>query len=162
MKILLPKNNRNHFIKHPYTMKRNGDIIIIEDDPDDWEILLEVFNQVMDANKYTNRVVIIEDSTMVVDFLKESETEPFLIISDINMPLLNGFELRQSICADPVLGKRNTPYVFLTTGGSNQDYVDSAFKLSVNGFFVKPVTFNDYIKLISEILGYWKTSLAPQ
>jgi CheY-like chemotaxis protein len=143
-------------------MKRNGDIIIIEDDPDDWEILLEVFTQVMDLNKYTNRVVIIEDSTLVVDFLKESKTEPFLIISDINMPFLNGFELREKICADPKLGQRKTPYVFLTTGGSDPKYVDDAFKLSAQGFFVKPTSFNDYIKLVSEIVGYWKTSLIPQ
>jgi len=143
-------------------MKRNGDIIIIEDDPDDWEILLEVFTQVMDSNKYTNRVVIIEDSTLVVDFLKESKAEPFLIISDINMPFLNGFELREKICADPKLGQRKTPYVFLTTGGSDPKYVDDAFKLSAQGFFVKPTTFNDYIKLVSEIVGYWKTSLIPQ
>lgn len=143
-------------------MKRNGDIIIIEDDPDDWEVLLEVFTQVMDANKYTNRVVIIEDSTLVVDFLKESKTEPFLIISDINMPFLNGFELRENICADPVLSKRKTPYLFLTTAGNDQKYVDNAFKLSAQGFFVKPTSFNDYIKLVSEIIGYWKTSLIPQ
>jgi CheY-like chemotaxis protein len=143
-------------------MKRNGDIIIIEDDPDDWEILLEVFTQVMDSNKYTNRVVIIEDSTLVVDFLKESKTEPFLIISDINMPFLNGFELREKISADPKLGQRKTPYVFLTTGGNDPRYVDDAFKLSAQGFFVKPTSFNDYIKLVSEIVGYWKTSLIPQ
>jgi len=144
-------------------MNRNGDIIIVEDDPDDWEVLLEVFDQVLGQNKYTNRVVIIEDSTMVVDFLRESKTDPFLIISDINMPYLNGFELRERICNDPVLNKRCQRYVFLTTSKDTEaGFMNKVHNLAVQGFFMKPVNFPDYITLITDILGYWKKSLLPQ
>ena len=142
-------------------MKRNGDIIIIEDDADDWEMLLEVFSEVIDEQKYNNRVIIFEDSTMVVDYLKESPSEIFMILSDINMPLLNGFELRASIYNIPALCKRCMPYIFLTTA-CNKDQVKKAFELSAQGLFEKPTSFLDYKKLISEIMRYWKHSMIPQ
>lgn len=141
-------------------MKRNGDIIIIEDDPDDWEVLIDVFKKVMKEQKYDNRVIVFEDSTMVLDYLNESDTELFMVISDINMPLLDGLKLRESICANPVLHKRCTPYVFLTTGAINKDHINKAKELSVQGFFEKPASLKDYKILIAEILGYWHKTLA--
>jgi len=143
-------------------MKRNGDIIIIEDDPDDWEVLINVLEKVMKEQKYDNRVIVFEDSTMVLEYLKESEAELFMVISDINMPLLDGLELRKTICDDPILNKRCIPYVFLTTGAVNNNQINKAKELSVQGFFEKPVSLKDYRKLIAEILGYWQKTLVFQ
>jgi len=142
-------------------MKRNGDIIIIEDDPDDWEMLLEVFGEVIDEQKYNNRVIIFEDSTMVMQYLQESQAEIFMIVSDINMPRLNGFELRESIYKIPSLCKRCMPYIFLTTG-ITKEHITKAFELPLQGFFEKPSSFPDYKKLIYDIVVYWKHCLAPQ
>lgn len=143
-------------------MKRNGDIIIIEDDQDDWEILIDIFKKVMKEQKYDNRVIVFEDSTMVLDYLNDSNNEIFMVISDINMPLLDGLELRKSICADPDLHKRCTPYIFLTTGAINISHIKKATELSVDGFFEKPDSLKDYKILIKEILGYWQKTLLPQ
>lgn len=144
-----------------WIMKRNGDIIIIEDDADDREILAEVFGQVLAENKYSNRLVILEDSATVIDYLKESGTEPFLLLSDINMPKVDGFTLRNRIFNDPILKDRCVPYIFLTTSGSNRDYIQQAYTMSVQGYFCKPVKFEDYKNLISEIMSYWKISKTP-
>jgi CheY-like chemotaxis protein len=141
-------------------MKANGDIIIIDDDPDDWEILLEVFGEVIEEHKFSNRVIIFEDSTMVMDYLNESTNEIFMILSDVNMPRLNGFELRESIYKIPALFKRCVPYIYLTTC-SNKECVSKAFELPLQGFFEKPNSLPDYRRLVSDIVMYWKHCLAP-
>lgn len=142
-------------------MKRNGDIIIIEDDADDREILTEVFEQVLAENNYPNKVVMLEDSAKVIDYLKESGTEPFILLSDINMPKIDGFALRNRIFSDPDLKDRCIPYIFLTTSGSNENYIQKAYQMSVQGYFCKPVKFDDYKILITEIMAYWKLSKTP-
>lgn len=142
-------------------MKRNGDIIIIEDDPDDWEILIDVFKKVMKEQKYDNRVIVFEDSTMMLDYLKDSDADIFMVISDINMPIFDGIALRQSICDDPILHRRCTPYIFLTTGGANKIHLKKAEELAVDGFFEKPASLKEYKVLIREILGYWQKTLMP-
>jgi CheY-like chemotaxis protein len=142
-------------------MKRNGDIIIIEDDADDREILTEAFEQVLAENNYSNRIVMLEDSATVIDYLKESGTEPFLMMSDINMPKVDGFTLRNRIFSDPDLKDRCIPYIFLTTSGSNENYIQQAYQLSVQGYFSKPVKFEDYKTLIAGIINYWKVSKTP-
>jgi len=152
--------NRNIFL-YIWPMKNNGDIIVIEDDADDREILVEAFEQVLAENRYSNRIVVFEDSATVMDYLKTNGTDPFLLISDINMPKIDGFTLRSRIFNDPDLKDRCIPYLFLTTSGNNEEYIRKAYQMSVQGYFSKPVHFKDYKKLISEILAYWKLSRTP-
>jgi CheY-like chemotaxis protein len=139
-------------------MKINGDIILIEDDADDREILIEVFDQVITENNYDNRLVVIEDSSVVINYLKSTNTRPFLLLSDINMPKLDGFALRDQISRDPELNGRCAPYLFLTTTNSS-DYISRAHEGFIQGYFAKPLTFSGYKKLIADILSYWKLNL---
>jgi len=142
-------------------MKKNGDIIVIEDDIDDREILIEAFEQVMAENNYSNKLVVLEDSAIVIDYLKETASDPFLLMSDINMPKLDGFTLRDRIYNDPQLKDRCVPYIFLTTSGDNEKYIQKAYQMSIQGFFAKPVSFIGYKQLITEILAYWKMCKTP-
>ncbi|MEJ7769206.1 MAG: response regulator, partial [Chitinophagaceae bacterium] len=74
-------------------MNSNGPIIIIEDDLDDQEI----FEQVFQTLAYPNEVIFFADGQEALDFLNRSDITPFLILSDINMPKLDGFALRNKI-----------------------------------------------------------------
>ena len=71
-------------------MNKTGPIVIIEDDKDDQDILTEIFNELA----YENEVIFFEDSVLALEYLTATEIEPFLVLSDINMPKLNGMELR--------------------------------------------------------------------
>ena len=139
-------------------MNLSGDIIIIEDDKEDREILLELFEEVLENNNYENKIVLISDSTTVIDYLRSAKDSPFLIISDINMPKLDGFKLRQQIFADQDLNDKCIPYVFLTTSGDNIDFMKKAYGLSIQGYFTKPNDFKEYQSLISDIVRYWKVA----
>jgi len=139
-------------------MNLSGDIIIIEDDQEDREILQELLEEVLKENNYDNKIILISESTTVLDYLRSTTESPFLIISDINMPKLDGFTLRQKIFEDQDLNDKCIPYVFLTTSGDNVDFMKKAYGLSIQGYFTKPNDFTEYKNLLSDIVRYWKVA----
>jgi CheY-like chemotaxis protein len=139
-------------------MNLNGDIILIEDDVDDREFINDLIAQVLNENNYTNKVVTISNSLKVVDYLRETPESPFLIISDINMPGINGFSLRQQIFEDEQLNDKCIPYVFLTTSGDNVEFMKRAYGLSIQGYFTKPGDYMEFKVLLSDIIRYWKVA----
>ena len=90
-------------------MNKNGEIIIIEDDADDRELFAEIFT----ALKINNEIRFFTNGIDALEYLEKPEIEPFLILSDINMPKLNGFELRQRVFTNTELSKKCIPYIFL-------------------------------------------------
>lgn len=139
-------------------MNTHGDIIIIEDDADDRDILISIFEELGQEHNYENRLVFIEDATHVIDFLKSDDCDPFLIISDINMPVINGFDLRNLIFNDAKLRERAIPFIFLTTSDSSEENMRKAFQLSIQGYFTKPISYTKFKKVINDILTYWKNA----
>ena len=137
-------------------MNKDGPIIIIEDDADDQELLMEVFQTL----NYTNKLIFFGDGETALDFLNKSETLPFLILSDINLPKLNGFALRDKLKTDAALTLKCIPYLFFSTA-LNQKAVVDAYSLSVQGFFVKQTSMTELEKTISVIMEYWKRCAAP-
>lgn len=141
-------------------MRNTGDIIVIEDDADDRDLLMNAYDALAAEKNYSNKLVMLEDSAIVVDYLKNYKAKPFIIISDINMPKIDGFALRNLIFNDPALSYFCVPYVFLTTT-DNPKYIREAYKLSVQGYFIKPTGFRDYVNILDRIMGYWGKSATP-
>lgn len=137
-------------------MNKDGPIIIIEDDLDDQEILSEVFNKL----KYPNELFFFYDGQQALDFLNGSDVIPFLILSDINLPKLDGFALRSKIKMDAQLQVRCIPYIFFSTA-LNQRAVVDAYSMSVQGFFEKQSSIAELEKTITVIMEYWKRCAAP-
>jgi CheY-like chemotaxis protein len=137
-------------------MNRNGPIIIIEDDKDDQDLLKEVYQNL----GYLNELHFFDGGQAALDYLDSSEVIPFIILSDINMPKLDGFALRDKIKMDAKLQLRCIPYLFFSTSGS-QDAVVTAYSLSVQGFFLKQSSMDELEKTVSVIMEYWKRCLAP-
>jgi len=137
-------------------MYRNGPVIVIEDDADDQDLLKEIFQKL----DYPNEIIFFNDGEEALDFLNKTDTIPFLILSDINMPKLNGFALRDKIRTDAQLQIKCIPYLFFSTAAS-QDAVVDAYSLSVQGFFTKPNSISDFEETIRVIMEYWKKCVAP-
>lgn len=138
-------------------MNSHGPVIIIEDDLDDKEILKEVFQKL----GYPNELLFFSDGQEALDFLNSSEVVPFIILSDINMPKLDGFALRDKIKMDAKLQLKCIPYLFFSTASSQKAVID-AYSLSVQGFFVKQSSMAEVEKTISVIMEYWKRCVAPK
>ena len=123
---------------------------------DDQEILIDIFHRL----GYENKVIYFTDGNDALAFLNQSDVQPFLILSDINMPRINGFELRNKIFTNEQLQTKCIPYLFFTTAGTRKAVLD-AYALSVQGFFVKPNSVDDLEQMIRKIVEYWRECIAP-
>ncbi len=146
----------NSCLQQANLMNKNGPIIVIEDDADDQDILKEVFKKL----EYPNDLIFFFDGQEALDFLNATDTIPFLILSDINMPKLDGFALRTKLKTDAELEIKCIPYLFFSTA-LNQKAVIDAYSLSVQGFFVKQTSMAELEKTITVIMEYWKRCASP-
>ena len=137
-------------------MNKNGPIVIIEDDSDDQELLAMVFEEL----NYDNPVRFFSDGKKALEYLMQDDIYPFLVISDINMPKLDGFELKSLVHTNRALSQKCIPYLFFTTSASQQAVFD-AYKMSVQGFFIKPTRYPDLVNTIRVIIGYWQQCYSP-
>jgi CheY-like chemotaxis protein len=137
-------------------MRKNGPIIVIEDDLDDQALLKETFSVL----NYPNEVIYFSDGYDALEFLTRSQTIPLLILSDINMPKINGFELQKKIHNNEQLKNRCIPYLFFTTG-ADRESVYAAYALSAQGFFFKPSSVSDLQRIIQIIMDYWYECYSP-
>ena len=137
-------------------MNKTGPIIIIEDDQDDQDFLADVFQRL----EYKNEIIFFSDGEQALDYLTETTIEPFIIFSDINMPKLNGIELRAKVHENEDLRMKSIPYLFFSTVAEQQHVID-AYSKSVQGFFVKPSDFNKMKDMIKNIVEYWQNCVSP-
>jgi CheY-like chemotaxis protein len=137
-------------------MNKNGPIIIIEDDVDDQDILAEIFKEL----NYPNKLIFFGDSLQALEYLTDTDTEPFLVLSDINMPKLNGMELREKIHNNEDLRLKSIPYLFFSTS-SEQRHVIDAYSRSIQGFFIKPSNYEKLKTIIIKIVEYWQECESP-
>ena len=138
-------------------MNKKGPIIVIEDDLDDLTILDEIFKEL----KYENEVIFFEDSLLALEYLTNTSTEPFLVLSDINMPKLSGLELREKVHNNEDLRMKSIPYLFFSTS-AEQSHVIAAYSRSIQGFFVKPNSYEKLKSIIVKIVEYWKECESPK
>jgi DNA-binding NtrC family response regulator len=137
-------------------MNKTGPIIIIEDDMDDQEILSAIFKEL----DYDNKLVFFGDSEKALEYLIKTDIEPFLVLSDINMPKLNGMELREKIINNEDLRLKSIPYLFFTTTAEQKHVID-AYSRSIQGFFVKPSNYNKLKSMLVKIVEYWQECESP-
>ncbi|WP_229204113.1 response regulator [Dyadobacter alkalitolerans] len=103
-------------------MNKKGPIVIIEDDMDDQDILSEIFKEL----NYKNELVFFGDGVQALEYLTHIDIEPFLVLSDINMPKLNGMELYEKIHNNEDLRLKSIPYLFFSTS-AEQEHVINAY-----------------------------------
>jgi CheY-like chemotaxis protein len=137
-------------------MKTRGPIVVIEDDLDDQELLEETFKVL----NYPNQVIFFTDGYKALEYIEKTEIQPFLILSDINMPKINGFELRRKIQNNEELKVKCIPYLFFTTG-ANRKAVYDAYAMSAQGFFIKPNSVAGLQDVVRKIIDYWTECYSP-
>ena len=81
-----------------------------------------------------------------------------LVLLDINMPKMNGIEFLREVRKDPLL--KALCIVVLTTSNEDRDRID-AYQLNVAGYLLKPVTFIDFVDLVSTLTKYWTQMEMP-
>ena len=138
-------------------MSHIGPIIIVEDDTDDQEIISHVLNQL----NIPNEVVFFDSCQDAYNYLKTTTNKPFIILSDINLPGLNGLELKRQIDSDPELRQKSIPFIFMSTAAEKSVVNEAYTKMAVHGFFQKTSTLEQIREVLSCIINYWKLSKHP-
>ncbi|HEY0041542.1 MAG TPA: response regulator [Flavisolibacter sp.] len=137
-------------------MNKTGPIIIIEDDLDDQDILTDILKEL----SYKNEVIFFGDSIKALEYLTNTDIEPFLVLSDINMPKLNGIELREKVHNNEDLRLKSIPYLFFSTSAEQRHVID-AYSRSIQGFFIKPTSYEKLKNTIRKIVEYWQECESP-
>ena len=137
-------------------MYLKGPIIIVEDDLEDREIMQEIFNEL----NIKNEIRFFNEGGGVLDYLRSTKQKPFLILTDVNMPGVNGLELREQIMQEEHLRRKSIPFVFLSTSDGSS-IINRVYDLQVQGFFQKQTSFPEIKNQIKLIVDYWTNCKHP-
>ena len=130
-------------------------ILLVDDDDVDAIITQRALNEL----KVTNQLIRKVDGEDALTYLKDEQSQrPCVILLDLNMPRINGFEFLKIAKADENL--KRIPVIVLTTSDVDQNIVDS-FNLGVAGYIVKPVDYKQFVEAMRTVNMYWTLSLLP-
>ena len=135
----------------------SGPIIIIEDDQDDQAIFEEVLNEL----NIPNKIVWFTRCMDAFDYLKNTNEQPFIILSDINLPGQSGIDFKKKIDSDEELRKKSVPFVFFSTSADKGTINEAFIKLTIQGYFQKTNSYSETKNIVSAILEYWKFCKHP-
>ncbi len=116
-----------------------GVILVVDDDEGLRESLCEILNE----EGY--RTVAAADGAQALAWLRSSEAAPRLILLDLMMPVMNGWQFRERQRDDPRLSK--IPVVVLTAAGATRGTVDA------DAMMAKPVRLDDLLALVGQYLA---------
>ncbi len=132
------------------------DILLVEDEEDDIEITLRAFKNA----KLKNQIYVVQDGQEAINFIYHKEPyqdekkfpRPDLILLDIDIPKLSGFEVLKKLKGDP--NYSFIPVVMLTSSKEEQDIIKS-FQNGASSYIQKPVSYAEFTKIIDGFNFYW-------
>jgi two-component system response regulator len=132
---------------------RFAEILLVEDNDDDVVLTREGFERA----KVAVNLHHVENGVECMAYLRKQGRyadvpTPDVILLDLNMPLMSGYEVLQQISRDPDL--RHLPVVILTTSADERDIL-RMYELRCSSYIIKPVDFVQFQRVINEFTGYW-------
>lgn len=129
------------------------DILLAEDNDDDIVLIRESFTEA----KLANELHVVRDGEEALAYLRregkyKDVTMPGLLLLDIKMPKMDGFEVLQEVKSDPTL--RHVPVVMLTTSERDEDIVRS-YAEGACSYITKPVRFEEFVTVVTQFALYW-------
>jgi CheY-like chemotaxis protein len=132
-------------------MKDNSSplIFIVDDDPDDRQIILDAFLENSPQIDY----VFIENAETLLDNLHAQDNGyPALILLDLNMPGMLGLHALKEIRSNKKFSQ--IPIIVLTTSTLNQDRRTS-YELGASCFLRKPDSYGELVEITNSIVKLW-------
>ncbi len=131
------------------------EILLVEDNPADARLVMEVFKDF----KINNKLYHVKDGVEAMDYLHHKgeyvdTSKPDLILLDLNLPRKDGREVLKEIKEDEEL--KCIPVVILTTSSAEDDVIKT-YCNHANCYIIKPVDFDQFINVIQSIESFWLT-----
>lgn len=130
-----------------------GTVLVVEDNDLDYERLWRSFQRL----EFQGELVRAGDGVEALAWLgsNEATVESLVVVIDLNMPRLNGFELLAEMRDDP--RHRTIPVHVLTTSARPAD-IAAAWNQAISGYHIKPTRLADLRDLLAILLGLWSLS----
>ncbi len=136
-------------------------ILLVEDDPHDAVLTLAAFAELGLADQ----VAVVNNGEQAIDYLfarnefrGRSPGLPAVVVLDVKLPLVDGFEVLEYIRSQPAT--RYVPVVVLTASNQERDR-QRAYELGANGYVVKTIDFEADTATLHAIAQYWAMSNEP-
>ncbi|UPZ14272.1 response regulator [Flavobacterium humidisoli] len=127
--------------------KYNLHIVIAEDDIDDADVITETFTN----NPNFSKVSLVANGEELLNYLKNDSNEnPDVILTDINMPIIDGIEALQEIFSNDEL--KNIP-CFVYSTSINPSYKEKCDDMGVKAYLIKPYSFEAFAEIPKTILS---------
>lgn len=124
-------------------------VLLVDDNATDRLLAREAFEVYADRAS----VITCHSGQAALDWMRQPGTPlPDVVLLDINMPGMNGFEVLQAMKADPTL--RLIPVVMLSTSGDSRD-VQEAYTLHASSYLLKSVDFADFVEQVDHFVAFW-------
>lgn len=134
----------------------NNTIWIVNDDVDDHELIADVITEL----NLKHELIFFHSGTDLMQQFKKENEAPFLIMCDVNLPGLNGFQVRELLLKSADSEFHSVPFIFWSTVAS-EEQIARAYRLRAHGFFIKEAEYKKWKESLSLIIRYWSVSKMP-
>ena len=125
-------------------------ILLVEDNPRDAELTLRAFAK----SNLANNIIVAHDGVEALEIVygRPDADRPRVILLDLKLPKLDGLEVLRKLKSDD--RTRAIPVVIVTSSKQDPD-IKTAYDLGANSYVVKPVDFESFMKIMSQLGFYW-------
>ena len=129
-------------------------LLVEDDDVDVMTIEREFVKQ-----KIGNQIIRACDGQEALELLQNGMIpSPYVILLDLNMPRMDGFEFLNQIRADKQL---SNSVVFVLTTSKDEQGIAKLYDQQIAGYFVKDSSATDFLDVINVLDSYWKIAYLP-
>lgn len=135
----------------------NHPILLVEDNPVDIDLTIRAFKK----RNLNNPIQIARNGEEALKYIEKwdaGDQTPVVILLDLKMPKVDGLEVLKVLKTHEKYA--TIPVVVLTTSSDNKD-IEKAYKLGANSYIVKPVNFDKFVEVASQIELYWNVLNEP-
>ena len=137
-------------------MPKPAHILLVEDNRMDIELTLDAFKEA----RLGNTVHVAKNGEEALAYLfgweqygdRKQYPLPDIILLDLKMPGIDGFEVLRRVKAAPEL--KRLPVIILTSSREEGDRALS-YDCGANSYLVKPVSFEGFLKVVEQVQSYW-------
>ena len=119
-------------------------ILLVEDDPDDIELLQEALH----GYGLAHDMIVINDGSEAIEYIQKKTVVPDIIILDMNLPKTSGREIIYEIKKSTVFNE--VPLLILTTSSAPAD-IEFAYKNGADQYLIKPDNSGSIEKMVKVI-----------
>lgn len=135
------------------TQLKQKRILLIEDNPGD----IKLFEEAVSAEELNIVLDIVEDGEAAIAYYENLKSNnfanaPSIVISDLNIPKINGLDVIKKFKSDPVF--KIIPVIVLSTSNLDSD-IKECYSSHVNAFLVKPIGIDEFFNLVKLIDEFW-------